>query len=231
MKYFSLNFFLCILVSASLAGCGGSYHAKSVNVKKATLVDPALLSKGTDDGALYRYKKADFDVKKYDKILVAPVQISKGGKLGKRELENYQKLANNAYIYLSEELAKDYKIVKAPEPGTMKIQWAIIDADRTEPLLNTVTTIMPIGIGLSLATYVVTDKQLGVGEITAEMLLTDATTGELLGAAVDRRIGGKNPTELWSTWYNADEALKYWTKRTRWGFCNLRGEGDKCIEP
>ena len=40
--------------------------------------------------------------------------------------------------------------------------------------------------------YGASGKQSGVGEITGEFKVTDAMTGELLGAALDRRVGGKD---------------------------------------
>ena len=76
----------------------------------------------------------------------------KDGALGKDELTDYQTLANNAFVYLNQELGKYFKIVTVPEPATAGIQWAIIDADSSKPVRNTLTTLMPIGIGVSLLT-------------------------------------------------------------------------------
>ncbi len=64
--------------------------------------------------------------------MIAPVQIRKDGELDKDELENYQKLANNGFVLLSQELAKDYKIVTEAEAGTMRLQVAITDADTVQ---------------------------------------------------------------------------------------------------
>jgi hypothetical protein len=209
----------------------GSYQARSVDVKNSPLVNPDILVEGKDDQALYRYVKPGLDATRYDKIMIDPVLVMKDGELDKDDLEDYQKLANNAFVYLTKELEQDYKIVQTPEPGAMRIQAAIIDADNTKPVRNTLSTFMPIGMGISLVRYAATGKQSGVGEITAEMKLTDASTGELLAAALDRRVGGKEISELWSKWRNADDALQYWAKRTRYALCTARGGGDKCVKP
>lgn len=221
-----------VAAAALLAGgCAvGSYQARSVDVKNSPLVNPDILTQGTDDQALYRYVNPRADFKKYDKIMIDPVLVMKDGELDKDELADYQKLANNAYVYLTKELEKDYKLVASPEPGTLKIQAAIIDADNTKPVRNTLSTLMPIGIGISLVRYTATGKQSGVGEITAEMKLTDADTGELLAAALDRRVGGKEISEMWSKWRNADDALQYWAKRMSFALCNARG-GMNCVKP
>lgn len=172
--------------------------------------------------------KADF--KQYNKIIIDQVIIMKDGELDQKELENYQILANNAYVYLTQELQKDYQIVKDPGPGTMRLQAAIIDADNAKPVRNTLSTFMPIGMGVSLIKYTATGKQSGVGEITSQMKVTDAITGELLGAGLDRRVGGKEIKELWSKWHNADDALQYWAKRARYALCEQRG-GTNCEKP
>jgi hypothetical protein len=232
MKRFKIAGMISLLLAAALqlAGCAGSYQGRSVDLKEASLVNPDILVKGEGDQAIYRYVKPGIDIRQYNKIIIDPVMISKDGELNKDQRENYQTLANNAYVYLTEALEKDYTIVKEPESGTLRIQWAIVDADSSKPLRNTLSTIVPIGIGLSVIKLAAVGKQLGVGEITIQMKVTDAVTGELLGAALDRRVGGKDITELWSSWYNANAALQYWAKRTAFVLCGTRG-GANCVKP
>jgi hypothetical protein len=224
----------CLIFAAMsllLSGCMvGSHQARSVDIKNSPLVNPDIFVEGSGDQLLYRYVSPKVDVKQYSKIIIDPVMVQKDGELDKDELQDYQTLANNAYVYLKQELEKDYKIVKSPEPGTFRIQMAIIDADSSKPVRNTLSTILPIGMGLSLIKYTATGKQSGVGEITVEMKLTDANTGELLGAALDRRVGGKQLTKLWSSWNNADDALQYWAKRLSFVLCDMRG-GTNCVAP
>jgi len=213
-----------------LGGCSATFQARNADIKDSVLVNPAILEKGGDDQALYRYINPKASLKQYTKVMIDPVLVRKDGELDKETLDNFQKLANNAYFYLREELRKDYVIVSSPEPGAMKVQMAIVDADSSKPVRNTLSTFVPVGIALSVVKYGVTGKQAGVGEITAEMKLTDASTGQLLAAAVDRRVGGKVLTELWSSWYNADEALKFWAKQLTYNLCSMRG-GANCVKP
>jgi hypothetical protein len=224
----------CLIVASILlllTGCGvGSYQARSVDTVNSPLVNPSIFKEGSSDQALYRYVKPNLNIKLYSNIIVDPVMVQKDGELDAGELADYQTLANNAYVYLTQELGKDYHIVKNPEPNTMRVQMAIIDADSSKPVRNTLSTLLPIGMALSVVKYGATGKQSGVGEITAEMKITDATSGELLGAALDKRYGGKKLTQLWSSWYNADDALQYWAKRLSFFLCDLRG-GANCVEP
>jgi hypothetical protein len=222
---------MVVAVALQLGGCGvGSYQARSVDVKESPLVNPDILVQGKDDQALYRYVNPKADIKQYTMVLLDPVMVYKDAALDKDERENYQKLANNAFIYLTKELEKDYRIVKDPAPGTLRVQMAIVDADSSKPVRNTLSTIVPVGIALSLVKYTATGKQSGVGEITVGMKVTDASTGELLGAALDRRVGGKELSKLWSGWHNADDALQYWAKKLSFALCDMRG-GANCVKP
>jgi hypothetical protein len=85
-------------------------------------------------------------------------------------------------------------------------------------------------MGVSLAKDFATGKPVGVGEATTEMKITDASTGELLGAAVDRRVGGKNPDGIIDSWDGADSAMEYWAKRLRYVLCEERS-GIACETP
>ena len=217
-------------IALQLGGCGSSYQARSVDVKEGLIVNPAMLEKGTDDQMLLRYENPKADVKKYTSVLIDPVIVSKAADLDASDIENYQKLANNAFVYLTEELGKDLKVVNFPEPDTLRVQMAIVDADTSKPVRNLLSSVMPISVGISLVRYGVTGKQTGVGEVSGEFKFTDANTGEVLGAAIDRRVGGKAAQGIWDTWYNADEALKYWAKQARFVLCQRRGSA-VCEKP
>ena len=223
-------FALFVFVALLLGGCAASYQARGMEVKDTMLVNPAILTPGTGDQALYRYQKPDIKGRRYTKILVDPVLLGKSAELDAEMLENYQKLANNAFVYLVEELRNDFQIVKSPEPETLRIQMAILDADPSSKVRNVMSSVIPIGIGISAIKGASTGKQTGVGEITAEFKITDAMTGELLGAAIDRRVGGKDVGGMFDSWYNADAALKYWAKRARFVLCTERG-GANCVKP
>jgi hypothetical protein len=222
--------FSVIAAALLLGGCGGSYQARNVDIKQSLLVSPSILTPGTGDQALYRYIAPNVNVKNYTKVMIDPVIIGKSGELDAGELEDYQKLANNGYVYLVQELQKDYTVVQSPQAGTFRVQLAIIDADTSKPVRNLTSSVTPIGIGLNIVKTGATGKEMGVGEITAEMKITDAMTGQLLAAALDRRVGGKAAQGILDTWYNADQALQYWAKRLSYVLCTSRG-GAGCGQP
>jgi len=231
MKRCNTTIIVVMSLAAILGGCAGSHQARSIDIKEATLFDPNILKEGKEGQSLYRYVNPKANIKQYTKIFIDKVLVRKDGNLDMEELKNYENLSYNAYVFLSRELAKDYTVVTAPEPGALRIQMAITDADSSKPVRNTLSTFVPVGMVLSLVKYSATGKQSGVGEISMEMLITDVSTGEMLGAALDRRVGGKEVSKLWSSWANADAALEYWAEQLRYVFCDMRGGGVKCVKP
>ena len=217
------------LTAPLLAGCGASLQARGVDLKNAFLVDPKILEKGGPDQALYRYQNPAVDFTKYSKIIIDPVVIYKAAEMDAGTRDNYQKLANNAYAYLVDELRKDWTLVTDPGPGTMRFQVAIDQAEKTAVVRNVLTSVVPVGMVVSAVQYGVTGKPTGTGEITGEARITDSMTGQLLGEALDRRVGGKTFSGMFDSWHSADEALKYWAKQSRYGLCVARkGPGPAC---
>ena len=57
-----------------------------------------------------------------------------------------------------------------------------------------------------------------------------AVKQQLLAAALDKRVGGKNPEGTFDTWANANAALEFWAKRMRFVACENR-KGTNCEKP
>ena len=230
MKRLSLGLAFAVVASLLLiTGCASSKQARSVE-HEGYLVDHSILVKGEKGEALLRYPNPDRDLESYNKIMLDPILFSQPDNASPAQLADLQKLANNFYTYLYQELEKDYTMVRAAEPGAMRIQIAILNAQKSNVVTNTVSSVSPIGMGVSVTKDFVTGKSVGVGEITAELKATDAVTGELLGAAVDRRVGGKNPNSIIDTWADANAAMEYWAKRLSHTLCFERGDTE-CVMP
>ncbi|MBF0509829.1 MAG: DUF3313 domain-containing protein [Deltaproteobacteria bacterium] len=216
------------MLSLMIAGCEASKQARGVD-ERVTLVDPALLQEGKSGQALLRYVNPNIDVRYYTKVMLDPVVISKPEGASEDDIADLQKLVSNGHIIMRQELSKDYTIVDSPGPGTMRIQAGLLNAQKSKPV-RLITSVTPIGAGLSLAKNFTTGKPTGVGEITGEMKITDAVTGEIIGEAVDKRVGGKNPNEIFNTWADANHAIEYWAKKLRFFLCKER-RGANCTPP
>lgn len=220
---------LSLLTVLALSSCTGTYQARSVDLENTVLVNPRILKKGSDDQALYRYVNPNANFSRYNKVLIAPILISKAVEAEPDDKEDYESLAHNAHAYLAQELQKHFTLVKSPSPGTMKIQMAIVEADSSKPI-RTLLSITPIGMGMNLVKLAATGKKAGVGEITAEFVISDAVTKQVLGAAVDRQVGNKNPSTMFNIWANANSGLEYWAKKLTYALCEEKGIKD-CVNP
>lgn len=220
---------LFAVLSLMLGACTTTKEARSVETR-GILFDPAILHKGVDDQALLRYQNANVDMKNYSKVMIAPVKFAKPAKATEEELADLQTLANNFNQYLLNELSKDYSVVPSPETGTLKVETAIYEADKSNPTMDFISTVMPIGLAVSIVKSAATGKPLNVGEISGEMKITDAATGQLIGAAVDRRVGGKSFSGITTSWDDANKAMEYWAKKMRYALCTSRGN-TACEKP
>ena len=221
---------LAVLV-VILLGCGVTRQARDVR-QSGFLGDYSMLKPGTDGGALMAYQNPEADIKSYDKILLEPVTIWMGTDSEMKDLakEDRQRVADELFSLLHARLSKDYQIVQAPAPGTMRIAAALTSAESSYPIMDTVSTIIPVGAAVSILKAIATGKPAFVGEATAELKITDATTDVVLFEAVDRRVGTKNPTGFWNEWEDVDAALAYWTDRLGYRLCTARG-ATGCVAP
>jgi len=219
------------LVLLVLTGCAVTRQARSVE-KSGFLGDYSQLKPGPDGGALLVYKNPASDIKRYDKVLLDPVAIwtKSGSELSELSKEDRTRIVNHLYTLLQMRLAKDYKLVTTPEPGTLRIAVAITDADSSNPTLDTVSTLLPVGLAVSTLKAVATGKPASVGDASAEMKVTDATSDDVIYAAVDRRFGTKNPTGLFNRWEDVDSAMAYWADRAAFRLCTDRGDAN-CVAP
>ncbi len=210
----SLLLFITVPTALYLNGCSTTQHASSAK-PSGFLADYSQLKEGDGDEALLRYVNPDVQWKSYRKIILEPVKIyaGKGSDLRNTSPEQRSALANYFTAALHEELKKDYKLVNSAGPGVMVVRAAITDADQSEVLLDTVTTLMPIGLALSTLKRVATGADTFVGDAQAEMEILDSMGGERMAAAVDKRIGTKALRSKFGTWNHAQECFDYWAEQ------------------
>ena len=221
-------FFLVLLFSA----CASTKQAKEVETRSGFLGDYSALSKGKEGEALLVYKNPNANIAKYSKILLTHVKIwtGKKSKLRKIPKKDLQDLANFFYSELHKNLSKDYQMVIKSHPGTLKVEVAITDADSSNATMNTISTIVPQALLFSSLKSVATGKAGFVGEATVEGRITDAQTGEILFAAIDRRVGGKEIDGMTDSWDDVKKAFTYWAKKLAYRLCQERG-GSNCVKP
>ncbi len=138
-------------------------------------------------------------------------------------------MANDLWSKLIEVLGKDYFIVHQPGPGTLRIQAALTEAEESTIGLDTVSSVVPQMRVMSEAKYLATGTAGFVGKASVEAKITDAKTGELLLAGVDRRAGSKNVKGSFNTWNDIEEANLYWAYQVDYRLCKLRAMTEDCV--
>jgi hypothetical protein len=122
-----------------------------------------------------------------------------------------QALTDYFFQVLREQLGQKFQLVDDAGPGVMRLQVALTDAEAVTPGLRTISTIVPQARALNTLKYAATGTYAFIGGAQAEAKLTDAVTGQLLAAAVDRRVGGGSikAAAQWQ-WGDAENAMHTW---------------------
>jgi hypothetical protein len=125
--------------------------------------------------------------------------------------EDAQALCNYLYQALLEQLATKFTIVDTPGPGVIKVQTALTDAESAVPVLRTVSMLIPQARALATLKYLATSSYPFVGGAQGELEGTDSRTGQVLGAALDRQIGGGSlQTAAQWQWGDAKNSMDRW---------------------
>jgi hypothetical protein len=173
----------------------------------ALLTPPA---EGSDQKAMLRYLNPNAPWSSYNKIIIAPVGFwaQDDSKVSKND---QQALCDYMFNKVSNVLGKNFAITSQPGPGVMTLSLALTDATTTVPGLRTVSVLIPQARALSTIKMVATGTYSFVGSAQAAGKINDSVSGQLLGAWVDKRVGGTSITNANNyTWGDADNAINYW---------------------
>ena len=223
-----------------VTGCAATQEAKSVE-KSGFLGDYSLLkegqrstfSEGVGDQALLIYKNPSADWRKYKQVQLDPVTVwmnQKDSQLKDVSVEDRQRLAALLWSKMDEQLRKDYQMTSQAGPDVMRIQAAITEAESSNAVLDTVTSIIPQTRLLTGAKGMATGVSGFTGSASVEFKVTDSDSGTILAEAVDRRGGTKSLSGVTNSWNDVEEAYRFWAEKMRYRACQWRG-GMNCVEP
>lgn len=167
-------------------------------------------AEGSDQKAMLRYVNPNVNWGSYNKIMIVPVTYWAADD-STVSAADQQALCNYMYTVLVKDLGKNFVIVDQPGPGVIKFSAALTDATSAVPVLRSASVIVPQARALSVIKMAATGTYAFVGSAQGAFKVNDSVSGQLLGAAVDKRVGGasiKNVT-VWQ-WGDADNAMDYW---------------------
>ena len=171
------------------------------------------LLKKVEDGNSYRWIKPAVDPKKYNKFMVDSVIFFLADKA------DYKGIDPQEMKELADEFNKDLvaafkgklTIVADPGPDVLRIRIAITNVQPSRPGVSAVTSIVPIGLGVSLIKRGATGGWSGSGETAAEIIMQDSMTNEVVAMGADARAAAFD--ERFSKWGSAMDAFKFWSER------------------
>ena len=205
-----------LMIFAFIAALLVSFSVYAAEMKKSGFIsDYSGMKPGPERGADWVYIKEGVNFAQYKKVMVDQVTFflrddAKYKGVNPDDIKELTDAFNNA---VRENIGKYYPLVDQPGPDVIRIRIAITDLVPNNPGISAVTTVMPIGLGLSMLKKAVTGKHTGVGETSMEMEILDSLTNERVAAAIDQYSGGK--LSGMKKWGSAEEAFKFWTERLR----------------
>lgn len=164
-------------------------------------------------GGKLRWMKQGVDFKKYSKFMVDSVVFYLADKAQYKGIDPHQmkEMADSFNQEIVNAFKDKYPIVAEPGPDVARIRIAITELQPSNPGKSAVTSIVPIGLGISLIRKGATGAWTGGGETGAEAMVLDSTTNEIIAMAVDQQQASF--TERFSAYGFTAEVFKYWSER------------------
>jgi hypothetical protein len=210
-----------------LAGCAttGGDKAEMAGKAKPGFLEGYYekLAPGEEEGAKLRWLKPGVDFSKYNAFMVDSDIFYLSDKSENKGIDGNEmkKLTDAFNLEVVKALKDRYSIVSEPGPNVARIRIAITDIEQSSPGVSAVTSVIPVGLGVSLVKKGATDAWAGSGETGVEIMVLETTTNEVIAVAKDERSAGF--TERFSKWGSAEEAFKFWAGRIRTFFDNVHG--------
>lgn len=189
--------------------------------------ETALLQPVPDHKPMMLWRSPDFVPQRYKAILLDPVTVwhlaEQADKTGVKPAE-LQALAAHFQDVLTKALTDiKFPLTDKPGPGVLRISAAITEVRPSNPVRNTISSVLPIGILISLGEKATIGRDVNVGSCAVALRFSDANSDKTLGLFTDDRQGAKYSSENFSELGQAQKALDDWAaliqKRilTLWG--------------
>jgi len=165
---------------------------------------------GPEGTVKLRWLKPGVDFSKYNKFMVDYVVfgLAPDSKYKGINADEMKQLADGASLAIVNAIKEKYEVVSEPGPDVARVRFAIVDLQQSSPALSTVTSVVPIGLGISLVKKGATGEWTGAGLTKGELLVHDSMTNEVIAAGYDDYSA--KFTERYTKWGSLDDAFKHW---------------------
>lgn len=176
------------------------------------------MMEGKSNEALYVYVNPHADCRKYSKAMIASTVLQ--GLPGYTALASLAPKDQELLLSLGRGTLNDamregnFEIVDVPGPEVLLVKSAITEADKSNVVMALGLSVAPYLWEISTVWGVGTGKWPFLGELSGEMEISDAQTGERLFASVDKVVGtlfsNFNPLDVWS---DVRDGFDFWRIR------------------
>lgn len=173
------------------------------------------LQPGPEGGVKMRWLNPGVDFTKYRRFMLDSVvfYLADDSEYKGIDPQDMKELADGFNKAVVDTLNDKSAIVSEPAPDVARIKFALTGLKQSKPGVSAVTSIIPVGLAISLIKKGASDSWSGSGATNMEVMVLDSMTNDVIGVAVDQRTAGF--TERFSKWGSAQEAFKFWAQRLK----------------
>lgn len=199
------------LVLALLIGAFSGCAARQGNEYSGFLKTYPAFEQG-QEGVDKRYLKPGVDFGKYDRIMMDEVVFFFAPD------SDYKGIQPSEIADLGEEFNKTFAevlgnvLTDAPGPNVARMRLAVTGLEPSSPVGGTMTTVLPVGLVVSLVKKGATGEYVGIGNASMEAEFVDSTSHEQIAVVVDTAPGGKFDVGKYSP---AKSAFRFWAERLK----------------
>ena len=217
VKVMQQKIWLLILVIITTVGCANNHQI----VKPKTFETYEDFHPGPKDGVdlvwaqrgIFNQRSLQRKIAKYDNIIYDQVHIMLDKEKSDHLSETEIIMIKDYFINQLKSLNTKLTVVEKPQLKTLRVTIAITNVQTPNPILAITSSLLPVGLGISTISKVLTGEHTNVGSASMEILISDATTGEPIMAAIDRKTGNKDFSTMIDSSDDIKDAINWWVKR------------------
>jgi len=170
------------------------------------------LKPGQEGQAKLRWMKEGAQTMKYNRFMVDSVIFFLAEKADYKGIDpqEMKELCDQFNKDLAAAFKDKWPIVAEPGPDVARLRIAITNIHPSKPGYSAVTSVIPVGMGISLVKKGATGGWSGSGDTCIEVMFTDSMTEEVLAMAVDQQKAAFE--QRFTKWGSAADAFNLWSE-------------------
>jgi hypothetical protein len=173
------------------------------------------LQPGPKDGAKMRWFKPGVNFTKYNKVMLDSVIFYYADNSEDKGIDGNEMkdLSDSFNLAIVNAMKDKYPIVSEPAPDVLRLRVAITNIKKSRPVQSAISSVIPVGIGISILKKGATGAWSGSGSTSVEVMGLDSASNEVITAAYDEKSAEFE--DRFTRLGSAKEAFKYWSERIR----------------